>query len=57
MSKTRNAPPRQVSLLDALPAQPISEEGLIEKYAKGDERSLEEVRARIARAQIGRAHV
>ena len=50
MSKTRNAAPRQVSLLDALPAQPISEEVLIEKYAKGDERSLEEVRARIARA-------
>jgi ribonucleoside-diphosphate reductase alpha chain len=42
--------PRQASLLDALPAQPISEEVLIEKYAKGDERSLEEVRARIARA-------
>jgi len=50
MSKTRNAAPRQASLLDALPAQPISEEVLIEKYAKGDERSLEEVRARIARA-------
>ncbi|KAB0583182.1 adenosylcobalamin-dependent ribonucleoside-diphosphate reductase [Ideonella dechloratans] len=50
MSKTRNAAPRQASLLDALPAQPISEEVLIEKYAKGEERSLEEVRARIARA-------
>lgn len=34
----------------ALPAQPISEEVLIEKYAKGDERSIDEVRARVARA-------
>jgi ribonucleoside-diphosphate reductase alpha chain len=33
-----------------LPPQPISGEVLIEKYAKGDERSLEDVRARVARA-------
>ena len=49
MSRTRTAP-RQASLLDTLPAQPISEEVLIEKYAKGDERSVDEVRARVARA-------
>jgi ribonucleoside-diphosphate reductase alpha chain len=49
MTRTRTAP-RQVSLLDALPTQPISEEVLIEKYAKGNERSVEEVRARVARA-------
>ena len=33
-----------------LPAQPISAEVLIEKYAKGDERSAEAVNARVARA-------
>ena len=36
----------------ALPAQPISEEVLLEKYAKGDERSVDDVRrARRARAR------
>ncbi|MEO8153260.1 MAG: adenosylcobalamin-dependent ribonucleoside-diphosphate reductase [Rhizobacter sp.] len=33
-----------------LPAQTISEEVLLEKYAKGDERSAEAVNARVARA-------
>jgi ribonucleoside-diphosphate reductase alpha chain len=33
-----------------LPAQPISEEVLLEKYAKGEERSIDEVRQRVARA-------
>ena len=33
-----------------LPAQPISEEVLLEKYAKGDERSIDDVRQRVARA-------
>lgn len=33
-----------------LPAQPISEEVLIEKYAKDGERSIEDVRRRVARA-------
>ncbi len=34
----------------ALPAQPISEEVLLEKYAKGDEKSAADVRQRVARA-------
>ncbi len=34
----------------SLPEQPISQEVLIEKYAKGDEQSIEAVRARVARA-------
>ena len=34
----------------ALPAQPISAEVLAEKYAKGDERSADDVRRRVARA-------
>ena len=33
-----------------LPAQAISEEVLLEKYAKGDERTIEDVRRRVARA-------
>ncbi|MBX3645977.1 MAG: adenosylcobalamin-dependent ribonucleoside-diphosphate reductase [Rubrivivax sp.] len=33
-----------------LPEQPISREVLVEKYAKGDERSVDEVRRRVARA-------
>src|SRR3990167_5924528 len=36
--------------LHNLPAQPISEEVLIEKYAKGEERSIAAVHARVARA-------
>ena len=34
----------------ALPEQPISHDVLLEKYAKGDERSADDVRARVARA-------
>jgi ribonucleoside-diphosphate reductase alpha chain len=49
MSRTRTAP-RPASLLDTLPGQEISIEVLIEKYAKGEERSVDEVRARIAKA-------
>ncbi|SHN37899.1 adenosylcobalamin-dependent ribonucleoside-diphosphate reductase [Rhizobacter sp. OV335] len=36
--------------LHLLPPQPISEEILLEKYAKGDERSIDDVRRRVARA-------
>ncbi|MDL2339058.1 MAG: hypothetical protein QFE16_14555, partial [Pseudomonadota bacterium] len=36
--------------LQDLPAQDISAEVLIEKYAKGDERSVEDVNRRVARA-------
>ena len=34
----------------ALPPQPISAEVLAEKYAKGDETTLDDVRSRVARA-------
>ena len=34
----------------ALPPQAISEEVLLEKYAKGDERTIDDVRRRVARA-------
>jgi len=36
--------------VDSLPAQPISAEVLAEKYAKGDELTLDDVRRRVARA-------
>jgi len=36
--------------LDPLPAQAISAEVLLEKYAKGDEQTLDDVRQRVARA-------
>jgi ribonucleoside-diphosphate reductase alpha chain len=38
------------AVVSNLPAQAISEEVLIEKYAKGDERTLDEVRGRVAQA-------
>lgn len=44
--KSADAPHTQHNL----PAQPISKEVLIEKYAKGDERSIAAVHARVARA-------
>ncbi|HEY6133445.1 MAG TPA: adenosylcobalamin-dependent ribonucleoside-diphosphate reductase [Rubrivivax sp.] len=36
--------------LATLPAQPISQEVLLEKYAKGDERTLDDVNRRVAKA-------
>ncbi|MFZ2988408.1 adenosylcobalamin-dependent ribonucleoside-diphosphate reductase [Ideonella sp.] len=53
MSKTRAAPARPIAAepsLFGLPDQPISSEVLIEKYAKGNEQTADEVRARIAGA-------
>jgi ribonucleoside-diphosphate reductase alpha chain len=40
----------RASLPPAIPPQAISEEVLLEKYAKGDERTIEDVRRRVARA-------
>jgi ribonucleoside-diphosphate reductase alpha chain len=41
---------RRAGLRSTLPPQPISAEVLVEKYAKDGERSVDEVRARVARA-------
>ena len=45
-TQTRPAP----SQLLSLPAQLITEEVLLEKYAKGDERTADDIRRRVARA-------
>ncbi|HJV59322.1 MAG TPA: adenosylcobalamin-dependent ribonucleoside-diphosphate reductase [Albitalea sp.] len=42
--------PASSTLVRSLPAQAISEEVLLEKYAKGDERSAADVHRRVARA-------
>jgi ribonucleoside-diphosphate reductase alpha chain len=47
-SKTRSAAPART--VASLPAQPISADVLLEKYAKGDEKSAADVHARVARA-------
>lgn len=46
----QDTPSQARALVASLPAQAISEEVLIEKYAKGEERTLDEVRARVAQA-------
>jgi ribonucleoside-diphosphate reductase alpha chain len=48
--KTEESPATGRPSRATLPAQPISEEVLVEKYAKGDERHVNDVRARVARA-------
>ncbi|MDE2612124.1 MAG: adenosylcobalamin-dependent ribonucleoside-diphosphate reductase [Burkholderiales bacterium] len=48
--KTTDTRPPAARAAAALPAQAISAEVLIEKYAKGDEKSIEAVNARVARA-------
>ena len=45
-TQTRSAP----SQLLSLPAQLITEEVLLEKYAKGEERTADDIRRRVARA-------
>jgi ribonucleoside-diphosphate reductase alpha chain len=50
MDTTRPANDTATAPRPALPAQPISREVLLEKYAKGDEQSVEAVRLRVARA-------
>ena len=47
MHETQEPPPRTAH---NLPAQDISTEVLLEKYAKDDERSIDAVNARVARA-------
>ncbi len=46
----QDTPSQARAVVASLPAQAISEEVLIEKYAKGDERTLDEVRTRVAQA-------
>ena len=50
MNKTRTDKPSLAPSRANLPAQPISAEVLIEKYAKGGEDSIAAVRLRVARA-------
>ncbi|MCP5261770.1 MAG: ribonucleoside-diphosphate reductase, adenosylcobalamin-dependent [Rhodoferax sp.] len=50
MSSTRSAPRPDTAAASPLPPQSISEEVLLEKYAKDDERTVADVNRRVARA-------
>ena len=50
MTDTKTNARTPASAAAALPPQPITEEVLREKYAKGDERSADDIRRRVARA-------
>ena len=50
MSEPKTTPRTAQAASAALPPQLITEEVLLEKYAKGDERSADDVRRRVARA-------
>ncbi|WP_119289052.1 adenosylcobalamin-dependent ribonucleoside-diphosphate reductase [Azohydromonas sediminis] len=50
MSNTESRPAARSATPATLPGQPISTEVLIEKYAKDGERTVDDVRARVARA-------
>jgi ribonucleoside-diphosphate reductase alpha chain len=49
-TRSEGAAPHAARAIDELPAQPISEEVLLEKYAKDGERSAADVHARVAHA-------
>ena len=53
MSSSRSAARRADSPASPLPAQPLSIDVLIEKYAKGEERTIDAVRTRVAHALAG----
>ena len=50
MSEPKTTPRTAQAASAALPPQLITEEVLLEKYAKGDERSADDIHRRVARA-------